>query len=252
MELTKILMLISVGIAAGFINTLAGGGSLITMPMLIFTGLPSAVANGTNRIALMIQNIIAISNFKSKGYFDLRLGIMLAIPAIAGSVVGANIAVSMPDEVFNKLLAFIMIVVLIFILWQPHKKIAHITEKLTRGRKIVASIAFFFVGVYGGMVQAGVGFIIILSLTLITGFSLVKINSIKVFVVALYMVSSIVVFVMSGKVDWMVGLVLGVGNGIGGYIGSNFAVKKGDKWIKIVLSAAVLIMAAKLSGVIKF
>ncbi|MCY6482897.1 sulfite exporter TauE/SafE family protein [Clostridium aestuarii] len=247
----KLLMVLAAGVVAGFINTLAGGGSLLTMPLLIFLGLPSVVANGTNRVALMVQNIVAVTNFKKKGYFDIKFSLMLGIPAIIGSIVGAKIAIKLPDEVFNKILGVIMIIVVIFIIWQPQKRIASMKKELTKKHKALASIVFFFVGIYGGLVQAGTGFIVIISLTLITGFSLVKINSLKVFVIAMYMVSALLVFIVNGKVDWLLGLTLAVGNGLGGYIGSNFAVKKGDKYIRIVLFVAVLLMAGKLLGIYK-
>lgn len=251
MSIVECIFILITGIAAGFLNVLAGGGSLITMPVLIFLGLPSAMANGTNRIALMVQNIVAITNFRNKGFFDWQLSLMLGIPAVIGSIVGAKLAVTLPDQIFNKILAVVMILVLGIILWQPQKKLAANTENLSLKRKIIAVIAFFFVGIYGGFIQAGVGFIIIASLTVITGMSLVKINSIKVFVVAIYMLSSLVVFILNGQVNWILGLTLAVGNGIGAWVGSNFAVSKGDKWIRMVLIVAVTLMAAKLLGFLK-
>lgn len=247
----KIILVLVSGVVAGFINTLAGGGSLLTMPLLIFLGLPSVVANGTNRVALMVQNVVAVTNFKKKGYFDLKFSLMLGIPAILGSIVGANIALQLSDDIFNKILGVVMIIVVVFIIWQPQKKINAIKKKLSKKREILASIIFFFVGIYGGLLQAGTGFIVIISLTLITGFSLVKINSLKVFVIAMYMASSLFIFIINGSVNWLLGLTLAIGNGIGGYIGSNFAVKKGDKYIKIVLFIAVLLMACKLLGLYK-
>ncbi|HBR07321.1 MAG TPA: integrase, partial [Clostridiales bacterium] len=104
MNALEIFLVIVVGTAAGFLNTVAGGGSLITMPLLIFLGLPSAAANGTNRIALMVQNVVAIANFRSKGYFDWKLGLILAVPAAVGAVAGSKIALSLPDDIFNKVL----------------------------------------------------------------------------------------------------------------------------------------------------
>ncbi|WP_366923655.1 sulfite exporter TauE/SafE family protein [Metallumcola ferriviriculae] len=249
MPVPYIILILITGIAAGFINTLAGGGSLLTMPMLIFLGLPSAMANGTNRIALMVQNIVAITNFRRKGFFDWRLSLMLGIPAVLGSVLGANLAISLPDNVFNKILAVVMLLVLVLILWQPQKRLEASEENLSKKSKIIAVITFFFVGIYGGFIQAGVGFIIIASLTLITGMSLVRVNSIKVFVVAIYMVSSLAIFIISGQVNWVLGLTLAVGHGLGGWLGSNFAVAKGDKWIRVFLVIAVVMMAAKLLGV---
>ncbi|WZL72776.1 sulfite exporter TauE/SafE family protein [Clostridiaceae bacterium 35-E11] len=244
-----ILFVVLAGMAAGFLNTVAGGGSLITMPILIFLGLPSAVANGTNRVALMVQNVIAIMNFRQKGFFDWKLSIMLAMPAVLGSMIGSKIAVAIPDYIFNKLLGIVMIMVLILTIWNPQKKLESKEMILDRKKKIIACIVFFFVGVYGGLIQAGVGFIIIISLTFITGFTLVKINSLKVFIVAVYMVSSLCVFVFSGKVNWIYGLSLAMGNGIGAYLGSNFSVNKGDKWIRIILVSAVSLMAMKLLGI---
>ncbi len=248
MPVEQIALILVTGIAAGFLNTLAGGGSLLTMPVLIFLGLPSAMANGTNRIALMAQNIVAVTNFRRKGFFDWKLSLMLGIPAVLGSVLGANLAISLPDRIFNKILAVVMLLVLGLILWQPQKKLAGAGGNLSSKRKLAAVITFFFVGIYGGFIQAGVGFIIIASLTVITGMSLVRINSIKVFVVAIYMLSSLAIFVYSGQVDWVLGLTLAVGNGLGGWLGSNFAVSRGDKWIRVFLVIAVTLMAAKLLG----
>jgi len=142
-EILEIALILITGLVAGFLNVMAGGGSLLTMPVLIFLGLPSAAANGTNRIAIMIQNIIAIFHFRKNGYFDWKLSILLGIPALIGSIIGANLAISLPDEIFNKILALIMILVLIFTLWQPHKKLNKSEENLTFKRKMIAVILFF-------------------------------------------------------------------------------------------------------------
>jgi len=246
MNLLHIIIILLVGICAGFLNTLAGGGSLLTMPALIFMGLPSAVANGTNRVALLFQNATATANFKRKGYFDWRLVLMLALPAVFGAALGSSIAVEIPDHIFNRLLAGVMIMVLMLILFKPKAKQKELTSPMTFKQKLAATAAFFFVGLYGGIVQAGVGFIIIASLTWITGYDLVRINSIKVFIVAIYTFFALVVFATNGKVDLILGLTLAVGNSAGAWIGSNFAVKKGDRWIKIILTFAVVAMAIKL------
>ncbi|MDI3534593.1 MAG: uncharacterized protein PWQ82_958 [Thermosediminibacterales bacterium] len=248
MPLFHIILILITGIAAGFLNTVGGGGSLLTMPMLIFLGLGSAMANGTNRVAVMVQNIVATINFRRKGFFDYKLSLMLGIPAVLGSIVGARFAISLPDEIFNKILAAIMLMVLAVILFQPHKRFVSVQENLSSKRKAAAVIAFFFVGIYGGFIQAGVGFIIIATLSVLTGLSLVKINSLKVFIVAIYTLSSLLVFLISGNVNLILGLILAVGNGIGAWLGSNFAVAKGDKWIRVILAISVIAMAAKLMG----
>lgn len=244
-----ILILIA-GVAAGFLNTVAGGGSLITLPILIFMGLPSATANGTNRVALLAQSISVTINFKNKGYFYPKLILLLGIPAMIGSIVGSNIAVNLPDEIFNKVLGFVMIVVLILIITRPEKRFLknETFETLLGMRKWIAVIAFFFVGIYGGFIQAGIGFVMIVTLSLITGFSLVKINSIKMSIVMVYTLSALSVFIMNGNIDWGLGILLAIGNSVGGYVGSNFSVNKGDKYIRWVITISVITMAGKLWG----
>jgi hypothetical protein len=269
MTVTQVILIFVTGLIAGILNTVGGGGSLLSLPVLIFMGLPAAVANGTNRIALMIQNIVAISYFRHKGFFYPKLSLILGIPAIFGSIAGAHFAISLSDEMFNKILAFVMLSVLILILWRPEQKFLKSAEEnkdpastqeapgngesgnFSRLQLSLAALAFFGVGFYGGFIQAGVGFIIIAALTLITGMSLVKINSLKVFVVAIYMLASLVVFIISGKVDWVLGFTLAAGNAVGAYLGSFLTVSKGDKFVRLFLVVTVLIMSGKLLGLHK-
>lgn len=246
MSILKIVLILGVGTFAGFINVVAGGGSLLTLPMLIFLGLPSAVANGTNRVALTMQNVVAIWNFKRQGMFDYKLGIFLSIPAVLGSLVGSGIAISIPDDVFNKLLAIVMFVILFTLIRKPKQKLEDADQELTRKKKITLYIIFFFMGIYGGLLQAGTGFIIISSLAIISSLSLVEINGIKVIVTFFYVLSSLLVFIFSGNVDWIFALVLATGNALGGYLGSNFTMTQGDVWIKRILILMVSIMAIKL------
>ena len=254
MEILNVGLILVTGIVAGFMNTLGGGGSLLTLPMLIFLGSPAAVANGTNRIALIVQNIVGVSNFRRKGFFYPKLGITLAVPAVFGSLIGAKFAISVPEELFQKILAIIMIVVMILILTRPEKRFLKEIEgeNLSTVRLVVSIFVFFGVGLYGGFINAGVGFVIIVALTLITGMSLVKINSLKLFIVLIYISSSLVVFIIHGKVDWILGFTLAIGNALGAYLGSNFAVSKGDKWIRIFIVIAILSMSAKLLGLFNF
>ncbi len=245
MSTLQIVILFFVGISAGFINTIAGGGSVITVSMMIFFGMPSTIANGTNRIALLFQNTSATLNFKQKGYYDQKINLILGIPAMIGAIIGSNIAVRIPDDIFNKILAVVMIGILLEMLLKPFKKDQSI-KKTTQIHIVLGAICFFFVGLYGGMMQAGVGFIVIGVLGLISNYDLVKINAIKVFVIGLYTVSALVIFILNDKVDYKIGLAVAIGNAIGAYLGSNFAVKRGEKWIKIIVSITIGAMAIRL------
>ncbi len=238
-------LLVVVGIVAGFLNVMAGGGSLITLPLLIFLGLPAAVANGTNRVAIFFQNIFAIGGFRRQGIFPLRLAMLCTVPALAGSYLGANLAVSIDDATFKRLLAAIMIGVLILTLVDPARRWRRQVEEMTPLRTALLILTFFGVGVYGGFVQAGVGFIIITGL-LVHGLDLVRINAVKVIVIFCFTLVALGVFIAHGQVNYGLGLALAAGNSIGGLIASHVAVRKGHDWIKKLVSVTVFVFALKL------
>ncbi len=257
MEIWQIPVVFAVGVTAGVINTLAGGGSLLTLPILIFLGLPTAMANGTNRFAIMIQCLFAVAGFKRKGISNFKLSLLLSVPALIGAIVGAQVAVDMSDALFKRVLAIIMLLVLGLILWNPTKKKWQInpqydgdTISLRWDRLIITMIVFFFIGIYGGFIQAGVGFIIIAALTTISGLNLVVANSHKVFVVGIYTVFALLVFAFNGKICWTVGIALAAGNGLGGWLGSHWAVARGERWLRLILAVCVVAMVMKLFGLI--
>ena len=244
--IVEIIVLIGVGFIAGAINTLAGGGSLLTLPILIFLGLPPNIANGTNRIAILFQNVFTTAGFKSKGVVTFPFSIYVGISALFGSLIGAQIAVDIKGDTFNKILAVIMVIVVIYMVFQSKTKQQSIIEK-TSGKQLWFSIfLFFFVGIYGGFIQAGVGFIMLLILSSVNNLSLVKSNAIKVTVALIYTVSAVAIFAYNDKIDWKVGLTLAIGNSVGGWIASRWSVKKGDGLIRKFLIVMIVIMAIKL------
>lgn len=239
-------LLIGVGFAAGFINTVAGGGSLLSLPTLIFLGLPPAVANGTNRVAVVIQTALATAGFKSKGVSTAPFNMYLGISALFGSIIGAKIAVDIKGDTFNAILGIVMIVVVLIIVFKPKMSVAEMQERLTGKYLWIGCIAFFFIGIYGGFINAGIGFIIILFLHYVHKMTLVRSNATKVAVVLMYSVSALVVFVLNDKVNWVMGLILALGNGSGGWVASRVSVEKGDGFIKTFLVIVVVLMAIKL------
>ncbi len=240
------VLLVATGFVVGFINTIAGGGSLISLPVLIFLGLPSSVANGTNRVAVGIQNIMATAGFKSKGVSTSPFNIYLGISALFGAVLGARIAVDIKGETFNKILAAIMIIVVLLILFKPKMKLEDLQERLTGKYLWIGIIAFFFFGIYGGFINAGLGIVIILFLHYVNRMSLVRSNATKVVAVLIYTLAALLVFAMNDKVDWIVGLILAVGNGTGAWVASRFSVRKGDGFVRTFMVIVVVGMAIKL------
>ena len=245
MSLIEALLLIGAGLFAGFINTIAGGGSLLTMPLLIFMGLGSAEANASNRVAIFMQNIFSVAGFKSKGVSVFPFAIWMAIPACIGAILGSSIAVEINDQVFNRILAIIMLLVMAITIFKP--KLNKLPEELfTPKRTWIGAIVFFFVGIYGGFIQAGVGFFIIASLIGIFGLNMAKTNSIKVFVALCYTAIALVIFYLNGKILWAYGLTLAVGNATGAWIASRWSVSKSDRLIRMILLVMVLGLSIKL------
>lgn len=248
MTLPSAILLFLAGVAAGFVNVNAGGGSFITIPLLILLGgLPATAANGTNRIAILLQNLFAMKNFRRLGFRDLRQGLKLGVSATAGALIGSSIALEIPEETFKLILSSVMLLALAIIL-RPVRKVPsdHSSEVLAHPR--LQLLMFFFVGIYGGFIQAGTGYLVIFALSMVGGLSLVKTNSLKIIIIAVYMLPSLAVFVLGGQVRWVPGLVLGCGTSLGGWFGSSFAVRKGDRWIKVILAAAIAAMALKMMG----
>jgi len=245
-EWYHVVILIAVGFAVGFINTVAGGGSLLSLPVLIFLGLPPSVANGTNRVAIIIQTAMATAGFKSKGVSTYPFNLYLGVSALLGAIIGAYIAVDINGAVFSRILAIIMITVVFIIVFGPKIKLENLAERLTGKYLWLGIIAFFFFGIYGGFINAGLGFIIILFLHYVNRMSLVRVNATKVAVVLIYTISALTVFVLNDKVNWKVGLILALGNGSGAWFASRFSVNKGDGFVKTFLVIMVVAMSIKL------
>ncbi|MBT8287553.1 MAG: sulfite exporter TauE/SafE family protein [Flavobacteriaceae bacterium] len=242
----NLLILLLAGFVAGFVNVIAGGGSLITLPALIFLGLPPAVANGTNRLGILLQTTSAVAGFRSKGINTFPFSLYGGLVAVVGSIIGAKIAVDIKGDLFNKILAIVMIVVVAIIVLKPKVKADQWLERTDGKYFWISMISLFFIGIYGGFINAGVGFILILLLSMVNRMSLVKANATKVTIVFIYTLAAFLVFVFNDKVSWIHGLFLAIGNGTGAWISSRLSVKRGDGFIRIFLIVMVSLMAIKL------
>ncbi|MBT8386007.1 MAG: sulfite exporter TauE/SafE family protein [Ignavibacteria bacterium] len=241
-----LLILFGVGIIAGFINVTAGGGSTLTLPVLIFLGLESSLANGTNRVAILLQNISAVYSFKQEKYQQFNTSIKFALLTLPGAVLGALLAVRLDDVVFQKILGIIMIAIIFSMLFTQKDSV---TENKNIKMSLPVYLSMFGIGFYGGFIQVGVGFLLMASLRYLMKLNLVLVNMHKVFIVLIYTVPALVIFVFTDNINWIFGLCLAAGNVIGGWWGAKVSVKKGEGFIKTVLVIAVFIMALKLIGI---
>ena len=247
-ELNSVLLLFSVGVISGVINVMAGGGSALTLPVLIFLGLDSALANGTNRIAIVVQNLAAVSSFKKEKYSRFGTSIKLSLLTLPGSIIGAVAAVKMSNELFQKVLAFIMIGIIISMMLPKSKTVY--SGEANKKISFWTHLSMFFIGFYGGFIQVGVGFLLMAALHYLMKLNLVYVNMHKVFIVFIFTVPALIVFIATGNINWNLGLSLAAGNGLGAWWAAKISVKKGEGVIKIVLFVAVFIMALKLLNII--
>ncbi len=253
MEIYEIFILIIGGFLVGFINTLAGGGSIISLSILMYVmGLPASVANGTNRIAIALQTITATSNFKKQNILDWRKGIKLGIPAVLGSIIGAMIAVDMDDEIFEKAMVIIMFFMLAFIFYKPQIWLKGNQELMEKKVSPFLMFIFFLIGIYGGFIHVGIGYLLLISIVMGAGYDLVKANAIKIFIVMMYVPFSLIVFIYNDDVNYLYGFTLAIGNVIGAIVASKMAIKKGANFVRWIIVAVVFFTAANVFGLIDF
>lgn len=235
-------LVILVGFLAAFMNTVGGGGSLFSVPILTFIGLPITSANATSRVAILFQNIFAVGGFRSKGVeLPWPYAIYLGLASLGGGVLGSFLASRMSDEAFKNIFVIVMIFSVGLVLYDPFKSKGE--EKLSPRHQLIGSILFLFIGVYGGFVQAGIGFMVIAVLSLVNNLNLVKSNYVKVFAAIVYTGVSVLVFAWQGKIDWFTGLILAIGHALGGWYASRWSVKAGEVWIKRIMVVSVIAMA---------
>ena len=194
LELWHIPILFVIGFLASFLNSLAGGGSTISLPILIHLGIPPLLANGTNRFAILAGNLASALSLRSAGFFE-RGGISkLFLPVVLGAVLGAYLAIGLSDLVFRILLAAALLFVVVASNL-PTPKLNDKDENRPKPKVWLMSLAFFFVGFYGGLIQVGVGFFLIYSLTKFTGFDLLRVNALKAIVSVLFIFTSTLIFI---------------------------------------------------------
>jgi uncharacterized membrane protein YfcA len=244
-DLLPFAILFAVGLAAGALNVIAGGGSFLSLPVLIFVGLPATLANGTNRVAILLQNVGAVWGFNRHRVLDWRWGLWVAGPATVGAGLGTWGALVVGDVAFTRILAFLMVAVTLATLLHPVEGSRTSTDEPPASPGVAVAAAFFAVGLYGGFVQAGVGFLV-LAATTACGLDLVRGNAIKVLAILVFTVLSLGIFAWQGMVSWPHGLALAGGNVLGGQLGVRLTVLKGHRWLRGVVVAAVIVFAIKL------
>ena len=240
------VVVILAGLGAGVINTVAGSGSLITLPLLIFLGLPATVANGTNRVAILFQTAVGAWRFRQAGKLDMQNGKILLLPSCIGAIAGAVLAVDLPERSMRLLIAAVMVLMFIVILSNPKTWLKE-SEKVEKTKvtpfEIMVHLA---IGFYGGLIQAGVGVFLIAGLVMASGYDLLRANALKLMFVMAYTPLALGIFIYYGQVNWYWGFLLTIGNVVGAWIGSKLALEGGAAFLRKTLLAVIAISAIKL------
>jgi len=232
------------GIVAGAVNVMAGGGSTLTLPVLIFAGLDSGMANGTNRVAILLQNLSATGSFHHKKVRGISRAILYALVAIPGAITGALFSIQLNQEWFERILGVIMIGVVIS-LFQKRKPVSA-TKTEEEKPNPMFYLSLFAIGFYGGFIQVGIGFILMASLFHFLKTTLVRVNFYKVIIVLIYTIPALTIRIYNDMVDWGLGLSLAAGSMTGAWLAAHLTVKKGDEFIRYVLAIVIIGMAIKL------
>lgn len=243
MELIDAALVVGAGLVAGIVNAMAGGGSLLTVALLnVFVGLPGLVANGTNRVGVLVQNASSVASYRKEGVRGFRKAVPVMVPVIAGSLLGSLLVSSVTDETFERIFGILMVPLLFLSLRSPKNVGSQINW-----HPVTTAVIFFGIGLYGGAFQAGVGLLIVVALSR-SGLDLVNANAVKVVVILVLTTIAVPVFIVRGQVDWGFAVVLAIGFAAGGWIGARIAVRGGEKIIKPVLIGAVVALAGRMIG----
>lgn len=222
---------------------------MLIVPFLIFLGLPANVANATNRVAILLQNVVSTATFRQKKILDFRTDYKLLIPTTLGSIVGAFTAVDIHEETLKQVIGGLLVVMFFMILLNPNAWIKANADKAKAKNPVLRFLIFFGIGFYGGFIQIGVGFFMLAGLVLGCGFDLLKANAMKVLLILCYTLIALAIFIWYDLIDWRTGLILSCGNMLGAWIGTRLSVKWGTRYIRYILLIALLAVALKLFGV---
>ncbi|MGY5452476.1 sulfite exporter TauE/SafE family protein [Agarivorans sp. MS3-6] len=235
-------LLLTVGVLAGGINTLAGGGSNLTLPALMVMGMPAELANATNRVGIFLQCLTGVVGFNKHGKLDTQDVAPILWPTLVGGLLGAVAASYAPSWIIKYLLLGAMLGMAALMLVKPG---VVAPEAGTVAKKVKdtpsAKWSLGLAGFYGGFVQAGVGFILVAALAGSLRYDLVRANALKLVCTLAFTSIALVVFIARGQVLWLPGLVLAVGYIIGAHYAVKFAINAAASTLKWFLFVMTLI-----------
>jgi uncharacterized membrane protein YfcA len=237
------------GLLAGLINTLAGNGSVFTLSLLLFTGMPAGLANGTNRVGGFVQCLVSVITFRKADKFKplLKESLWLMIPTILGTILGANSAIQVSDELLTKVIGYLMIFTLAIVLLKPKRWLIETAERKDN-KSILNFIIFFAIGWYAGFIQMGMGILFLASLVLISKYSIIDANFIKIIICAALLFPALLIYMYNDQIEWIPATALALGQGLGGWFATKFALEneQASLWVRRLLIIMISLAIIKL------
>ncbi|MEH0154209.1 sulfite exporter TauE/SafE family protein [Limibacter armeniacum] len=245
-ELLLILTLFSAGLFAGIINTLAGGGSVFTLSAMIFAGIPANIANATNRVGVLLQGMVSVKKFHDKKLLETSEWPYL-IPITLGALAGSWFAVDIDEEVLEKVIGGIMVILLLVTIFKVKPTLDESPKSKSLIKQVFAYLMLFVSGFYGGFIQAGVGILLLVTLSVTTNWSILQANSFKLLAVLVFTIPALAIFIYNDLINWYYALILSLGQMLGAYLASVFGTThpKAGIWVKRLLVVVIIFTIIK-------
>lgn len=241
------------GFLAGVMNTLAGFGSLISLSLLMdVIGLPSTIANATNRVNVLAQCSASSYGYYKNGKVDLNSSKWIIVTMVLGAILGVITVLQVSNEQFKEIFKYLIIVMFFIILLKPKRWMREVSEESTIAFPIRV-VAFFALGFYGGFIQMGMGVFFLMAMVFLERSTLLRANGIKVTIVAIYTLVVLAIFQYKGLIIWQAGLLVAIGQTLGGYLTAKYASQSpnANKWayyVLLVIVVAVIIYKFGIEG----
>jgi uncharacterized membrane protein YfcA len=239
-------ILAAAGVLATVVNVMAGGGGMIVLPALMALGLPADVANGTYRLGVVTQSMAGATALNRAGKLETSSIVPILIPTISGATAGALLATWIPRDLLKPIMLATMVFMAGLILFRKQTLIAPEGAALTPAEAPRSFLGLFFAGVYGGFIQAGVGFLILGVLVGTLRHDLVMANALKLVVTLAFGVVALGIFTWAGLVSWTPAIVLAVSSVVGARLGVKLMLKvpvSGLRWFVFTCVVATSIVA---------
>lgn len=244
----QLLLLALAGMAAGFVNTLAGNGSVFTLSAMLFLGIPADLANATNRVGVVSQGGLAIFNLRDTNHVGKKRILSYIIPSALGAIAGVLVVTELDKEVLEYVIGGVMAFLLVLILSNTKSFISTNKNHLKKPNSTIEFLLLFAVGFYGGFIQAGIGIMLIMTLTLFSNNAILQANFLKLVIIWILTIPVIFIFTFKNQVLWGYGITLASGQGLGAWLASKYAARspKVGVWMKYLLVCMILISLIKI------